>query len=240
VAGAGVASGVGALAGVGAGAVLGVASFTAWWIGNRYQRLANDPPRDDFGLVSISGASVDESALPSDEPDATAARFVAQQLILADALSCLVTSLERFDGAQAAGDAAAASAQADAAQQNASAILAAQQALRGLSGPLNQAWAATLPTVDWSAGDIRQAQQAFLDAIGDPALAPGGVLQQAMATVSGLADSESFADADVASHPLLSASEMPAEPDALAPGAYLDQLDAAGEPIGDLVVPDSA
>src|SRR5436305_5822987 len=130
VTGAGVASGVGALAGVGAGVALGVCSFGAWFIGNRYQRLANDPPRDDFDQVTISAASVSDARLPPDEPDATAARFAAQQVILADTLSCLVTSLERFDGAQAAGDTAAASAQADAAQQNASAALAAQQALR--------------------------------------------------------------------------------------------------------------
>jgi hypothetical protein len=49
----GVASTVGALAGVGMGAVLAVGSFCAWWVGNRYQRLANDPPRTDFDQVTI-------------------------------------------------------------------------------------------------------------------------------------------------------------------------------------------
>src|SRR5450755_1793770 len=95
VAGAGVASGVGA------GAALGVCSFGAWFVGNRYQRLANDPPRDDFDQVTISAATLDEGALPAAEPDATVTRVAAQQIILADAVSCLVTSLERFDGAQA-------------------------------------------------------------------------------------------------------------------------------------------
>ncbi len=60
VAGAGVASGVGALAGVGVGAALAVCSFGAWLIGNRYQRLANDPLRSDFDQVSESFARLNE------------------------------------------------------------------------------------------------------------------------------------------------------------------------------------
>ena len=56
VAGIGVASGVGALAGVAAGGTLAVCSFGAWLIGNRYQRIANDPPRQDFDQVSESFA----------------------------------------------------------------------------------------------------------------------------------------------------------------------------------------
>jgi hypothetical protein len=240
VAGAGVASGVGALAGVGAGAALGVCSFGAWFVGNRYQRLANDPPRDDFDQVTISAATLDEGALPAAEPDATVTRVAAQQIILADAVSCLVTSLERFDGAQAAGDAGSASTQADAAGQNASAVTAAREALRALADPLNQAWTATRDTVDWSAGEISQAQRALRETVGDPAQAPGEGLRRVLASVSGLADPELFANLDLESHPLLTAGDMPAEPDALLNGGYLDQLDAAADPLRNLIITDNA
>ena len=83
---AGVASGVGALAGVGVGAALAVCSFGAWWMGNRYQRLANDPPRNDFDQFLESSSFVNDNAVPVDEPAATAARYAAQHVVLADAL----------------------------------------------------------------------------------------------------------------------------------------------------------
>src|SRR3954451_16687757 len=110
----GVASGVGAMAGVGVGAALAVCSFGAWFIGNRYQRLSHDPPRDDFDQTSISAAFVVDDELPPDAPDSVVARFAAQQLVLGDALAALVTSIERYDGAQTAEDAESASTQADA------------------------------------------------------------------------------------------------------------------------------
>src|SRR5262245_15962515 len=83
VAAAGATTGLGAPAGLFVGGVLGVGSFLAWGIGNRYQRLANDPPRDDFDQVTISGAQLDEGALPATEPQATFVKYAANQLILA-------------------------------------------------------------------------------------------------------------------------------------------------------------
>ena len=82
VAGIGVASGVGALAGVAVGGTLAVCSFGAWLIGNRYQRIANDPPRQDFDQVSESFARlIEEFSVLAEEPLATAHRLAAHQVI---------------------------------------------------------------------------------------------------------------------------------------------------------------
>jgi hypothetical protein len=233
----GVASGVGSLGGVLVGGTLGVCSFAAWFIGNRYQRLANDPPRGDFNQLSTSTAFIVEQALPADEPDATVARFAAQQVILVDAVDCLVTSLERFDGATNAGDFDIASSQADAVQQNAQAVIAAHDTLRALADPINQAWAAT--SVDWDAVALDEVQQAPRDAIGDPARSPGGALQGGLATVADLTDPGVFAEADVESPPLLTATDKPAQPDALVDFTLLDELDTESDPLRDLVVADN-
>ena len=229
---AGVASGVGALAGVGVGAVLAVCSFGAWWVGNRYQRLANDPPRDDFDQVTVSTAAVVEEALPADEPDATASRMAAEQLVLADAVAALVTSLERYDGASQAGDQAAADSQADAVAQNAAAVEASHGRLADIAAALNEAWTATIPTVDWSAVSIGQAQQAYLDAIGDPQGAPGAALSNA---VAGVANLDFVVDIDPSSHPLFSAGDLGPEPDGLVSSQLLDAQSQLSEPLPNIV-----
>ena len=120
VAGIGVASGVGALAGVAVGGTLAVCSFGAWLIGNRYQRIANDPPRQDFDQVSESFARlIEEFSVLAEEPLATAHRLAAHQVILADALTAFLISLERYDGALEADDRAAADRQVEAVRHNA-------------------------------------------------------------------------------------------------------------------------
>ena len=235
----GVASGVGALAGVGVGAALAVCSFGAWFVGNRYQRLANDPPRSDFDRVTTSSAHLLDDTLPAQEPDATVSRFAIQQLILADALSALLDSLERFDGATEAGDTAAAGAQADAAQQNAQAAIQAHSELVELAGVLNVAWNATLPTVNFDSVSIEQAQQLFRDAIGEPAAkAPGRGLQSILGSIGGLS-SDGFADMDLSSHPLLQATELPPQPEALVDDVLVQLLGDLSEPLRDLVVVDN-
>jgi hypothetical protein len=241
VAAGGVASGVGALAGVGVGATLAVFSFGAWWIGNRYQRLANDPPRSDFDQVTISSASLVENVLPAGEPDATVARFAATQLIIVDALSALVTSLERYDGATGASDASAASSQATAVQQNAQSAAGALDTLAELANALNQAWNATLPTVDWSSVALQQAQEAFQEDVGDPAQAPAAALQQVFGTVTGLAAADDgIAELDLASHPLLTATAMPSEPSTLIDADTIGMLGTLSATLRDLVVVDAA
>src|SRR5688500_8189173 len=123
VLGVGVASGVGALAGVGTSAALGVCSFGAWWVGNRYQRLANDPPREDFEEVSECAAQAIHESAVSGEAASSVSRLATEQCILADALSALVTSLERHDGALAAERADAAARQAEAIRHNAQVVI---------------------------------------------------------------------------------------------------------------------
>jgi len=220
---AGVASGVGSFAGVGVGGVLAVGSFGAWWLGNRYQRLANDPPRDDFGVVTISAASVIDGDIPGEEPDATLARFVAQHFVLADSIGALVTSLERFDGATAAGDGASASSQADAMQSNAQAALAAQGAVLGLADPMNAAWSATIPTVDWSSVTSDQVLEVYRDSVGDAAAAPAGSLQTVLDSVGDLSEGV-LADGGSDENPLLAIASMPDQPDVLFGQSVIDAL----------------
>src|SRR5690349_345191 len=62
----------------------GVASGVSWLVANYYQRIANDPPRDDFDQVWESGADLDENQMPADEPAATLHRFAARALLTAD------------------------------------------------------------------------------------------------------------------------------------------------------------
>ena len=240
----GVASGVGALAGVGVGAALAVCSFGAWLVGNRYQRLANDPPRSDFDQITISNARLLEEALPTQEPDATVARFAGQQWILADALGALVDCLERFDGAMEAGDTAAATAQANAAEQNAQAAIQAHRVVSSLElgGALNGAWNATLATVDWKSVSIEQAQQVFRRHTipeGDLApVVPGEALQAVLRSVGDL--SSNFADDEVNFHPLLTADEMPPEPQALVEVNFVELLETLSDSLRNLVVVDNA
>ncbi|MET7311649.1 hypothetical protein ABZS68_32490 [Streptomyces sp. NPDC005571] len=109
------------------GATLAVGSLTAWLIGNRYQRIANDPPRDDFDQVTESFARLLEDAVPAEEPHATVHRLAANQVLLCDTLSAMLVSLERFDGAVLASDADAANRQAEAVHLNAHQALSSHE-----------------------------------------------------------------------------------------------------------------
>ena len=84
------------------GAVLGAYSYVSWWIGNRYQELANDPPRTDFGRVDSIKAI---EATPPKKSGASVRRLYSLLLLLineAAAIDALRLSLERLDGAIAA------------------------------------------------------------------------------------------------------------------------------------------
>ncbi len=231
VAGGGVASGVGALAGVGIGLVLGLASFGAWAIGNRYQRLANDPPRDDFNQVTISRAALNVTALPTAEPDATAIRYAANYLILIDAMSSLVTSLERFDGALAANNADNASTQSDAVQSNASLVVATHSAILDLTAPVNQAWAATLGTIDGSQVTFNQVPDFLTRAI-DP---DSGGLATVLPCVTGLVDQNPFTDLNPGDHPLNAKGQLPPTPDKLISTNTTDTMTALSAPLSTIV-----
>lgn len=83
-------------------------------------------------------------------------------------------------------------------------------------------------------------QDAFRDAVGDPTQAQGAALQGVFGTVTGLADGDVLAELDLASHPVLTATDLPAEPDALVGADNLEMLGTLSAALRDLVVVDSA
>jgi hypothetical protein len=228
VAGAGVASGVGALAGVGVGAALAVCSFGAWFVGNRYQRIANDPPRTDFDQVAESVAGLIEGAVPAEEPRATVHRLAARHLLLGDALNALLISLERFDGAIEAGDGDSASRQADAIAHNARVVKAHHDSILGLADSLNQSWRDSQADLGWEAVTPEEVQQFNSDARGD-------ALQAVLASVGDLTDGDLFAGLDESVDPVLSVGEIPARPESVVDDAYLGELVGLSEMLRGLV-----
>jgi hypothetical protein len=232
VAGAGVASGVGALAGVGVGAALGVCSFGAWFVGNRYQRIANDPARTDFDQVAKSVAALIEDAVPAEEPHATVHRLAAHHLLLGDALNALLVSLERFDGAIEAGDGDAASRQADAVAHNAQVAVGHHGSILGLADSLNQSWRDPQAELAWDAVTPEEVQQFNSDARGD-------ALPAVLASIGDLTDGDLFAGLDDSVDPVLNVGEIPAQPEAVADDAYLGELVGLSEVLPSLVVESS-
>ncbi|NUT02070.1 MAG: hypothetical protein HOV76_01220 [Hamadaea sp.] len=229
VAGAGVASGVGSLAGVGIGATLAVGSFTAWLIGNRYQRIANDPPREDFDQVTESFARLLEDFVPVDEPDATVYRLAANQILLGDALNAMLVSLERFDGAVLGGDTDAANRQAEAVQHNAQTAADLQDTINSLAATVNQLWLDNQDSLTWDDATLEQVQQLHNEAAGDP-------FQAVVAGVEDLADNDPFASMDSSEDPVLLAIEIPAQPQAIVGDDYTSELAGLSETLRELVV----
>ena len=232
-AGAAIATGVGAFAGVGIGVTLAVCSFGAWWVGNRYQRLANDPPRTDFATVTVSAAALKAAGQSTTDVAAAATLLASQQIILADALDALVTSIERYDGAVAAGDTDAAQKQADAARQNAAAAKGAQQAIGDLAATLNASWKQA--PLDLSSATADAVKSNYLAAAGPPSQAAGTGLQQALDSVSGLANPQPFADLSADKDPVLALTEVPSSLDALIPAAFLDAMNQLSTTLDALV-----
>jgi hypothetical protein len=229
----GTVSGAGAPAGVLVGAVLAVASFGAWWVGNRYQRLANDPPRTDFATVTVSAAALKAGGQSTTDATTAAKLLGSQQIILADALDALVTSIERYDGAVAAGDTDAAQKQADAARQNAAAAKGAQQAFADLAATLNASWRQA--PLDLSSITVDAVKSNYLAAAGPPNQAPGVALQQALDSVSGFANPEPFADLSADRDPVLALTQVPPSLDALIGPAFLDAMNQLSTTLDALV-----
>lgn len=210
-----VATGIGAFAGVGVGAALAVSSFGAWWVGNRYQRLANDPPRDDYNIVEVAAAESKEPGLSTAEIEPTARQLAIQELILADALECFVRCIERYDGAVRGGDQDAAEAQLDAAAKNARALRAAQAFVCNCAEVLNDAWANA--DVDMSSLTLDSLQQQYLQSAGPPHQAPGAALQDILNSISGLLRDQDFSALDASSDPVMALTEIPPRPDSVVP-----------------------
>jgi hypothetical protein len=213
--------GVAAPAGVAVGLALGVGSFVAWWIGNRYQELANDPPRDDFGTVTISQAAFTGAGLSTTDWVKAATGLATHQIILGDALGALITSIERCDGAIAAGDVSAAQAQIDAIQQNAAKAKAAQSLVLDFAAALNAAWRQA--PADWSSVTVEQVKSNYLQAAGPPHQSPGQTLRSILDDITGLPD-DTFGDLQAEHDPVLALSEVPERPDALIAPEFVNAM----------------
>jgi hypothetical protein len=81
---------------------LGIASFVAWYVGNRYARAALDPPRQDFARVSVFEPAPVRTQRTSDMLAKRLFTLAGIRLNTALALEVLVTSNERLEGAVAA------------------------------------------------------------------------------------------------------------------------------------------
>jgi hypothetical protein len=225
----GASTGLGAPAGLLVGGILGVGSFAAWAIGNRYQRLANDPP-DASNEVTVSGAQLVSDAVPAEEPEATVVRYVANQLILIDAVDALTTSLERFDAAVSAGDTDTASAQADAAQSNANVVVSTHSALLGLAQALNDTWGTAISGADTSTVTFDNASDFLTGAIGSGSEA----LATVTACVTGRVNDDPFSGLAAGDHPLIARAASPAIPDSLASSSLDDAMTALSDPLGSI------
>jgi hypothetical protein len=82
--------------------VLALSSFGSWFAGNRASAFANDPPRDDFDVVSRFQSLHINLPLPSDPQEASLLEFLSGLASISVCTGDLIRSLERFDGAIAA------------------------------------------------------------------------------------------------------------------------------------------
>jgi len=218
-------------------AILAVGAAAMGVCGNYRQAVANDPPRDDFDQVLVTQGILDENLVPTDEPLGTLHRFAAYQLMLSDALYLLLRSLERYDGAISADNLDAANIQADAAQQNAESAAALQDNLILLAPLVNQAWDSLRAefTVDWNSLTIEQVQQFYRETWGEPPQSPSGPLQEVIQSITGTVDDLLEPFDPVAAHPILSATEVPSEPQQLIDDSYIEELVSLSSALRSLV-----
>jgi hypothetical protein len=136
-------TGVGVPAAAGVALVAGVASAVAWYMGDRYQELANDPPRDDFQIVSWFEPVAFKLQKPANDLEATWQNFTAKNVRLASAMRSLVLSLERCEGAAVATGTRARAAeikQIEAIVHNATACAQWLDEIAALRSEVNLAW----------------------------------------------------------------------------------------------------
>lgn len=205
-------------------AVLGLGAAAMGVCGNYRQAVANDPPRDDYQEVSITGAIVDEAAFPEDEPLRTVYRFAAHQIVLTDALYGLLISLERYDGAENNGDFEAVATQVSAIQQNAGRAADLQDNLANLAESIGPIIQSLRQGMGFDSITLEQVQQLYSDSWGRPPGGPGEPLQSLLSGISGLADDllEPFDFA--AAHPILQAESLPEDTDEPLGGTYQQDL----------------
>jgi hypothetical protein len=220
------------------GISLGIGSGLFWLCANYRQSIANDPARDDFDQVWVTSANLDEDLLPgSDEQERAVNRFDAQVLLVCDGLYAVLRSLERFDGATAAGSDAGVAAQLDAIAQNAAATADRQDTLLALADDVNQVWAAHRDAdgLSWSSADLASIQQFYRDTVGDLPPPSEAVATLAASVVGGADDLLEPFDTGL-SHPVLEATELPAEPTPLIGDEFVGGINAMSAALRELVV----
>jgi hypothetical protein len=223
---AGTISGAGTPAGVMVGAVLGVASFGAWFMANRYQRLANDPPRDDYADQTLSTAAYVENQ-SFDEPVSTMRRLSGEYLVFADAMTALVLSIERYDGAVGAQDSDAAALQAEAVQKNAAASSAAIERIKTYAAALNDNWSTYADQLDWSTATVESAQQLITDNCGSDPTSPEAGIADLLTRVADIDAATLFQELNGDQHPLFQVSSLPDKPNMLFGDDWLKAMEAA-------------
>jgi hypothetical protein len=119
----------------------------AWFVANRFQAFANDPPRHDFDVVSICEER-DTVPMPSELARGVWHDFTIPCVQLATSMRCLTTSIERAEGivAAIATDAGnsltdASQRQHDAIQRNALSSIDLIETLLEQRAPMNASWA---------------------------------------------------------------------------------------------------
>ena len=233
---AGTATGVGAPAGVGVAVVLGLASFGAWFMANRYQRLANDPPRTDYQTVTVSAAAYVENQSVA-EPLASFRALSGEHLVFGDIVSTLILSIERYDGAIAAADTASAESQAQAALSNAAAGVASLARITGLAGTLSQNWSANAASLDWTTATLDAARQLIIENCGPDVNAPAPALSDLLTRITGIDTTSLLQPLSGEQNPLALASAVPGTPAALFSDSYLQAIAAASLALSNLGAP---
>jgi hypothetical protein len=224
-------------------AVLGVGSAAMWICANYRQSVANDPSRDDFDVVSVTSATLDESELPGDDDQQRViARFDAMQLLVSDGLFALRLSLERYDGAREGGNDTAANDQADAVRQNAEIVAGLQESLVPMVSDVNQAWATLHDQfqVDWEGLSLADMQQFYRDTVGDLPQSPGTEVSTLTSAVVGAADDILDPGDTGLTHPVLDADAVPSEPAQLIGDDYVTDLNDLSAALRTLVSDDVA
>jgi len=218
------------------GAVLAVGAAAMGVCGNYRQSVANDPPRDDYGETWVTEASFNADAIDDDENGATIQRFVGQVLLINDAHYALLRSMERYDGAVAAGDTEAASNQAAAARDNARVAADLQEGFGPLAQAVDEAIASLRPAnASFASLAIDDVKTLYREAWGEPPAEPGEPLRRILALLSGAAEDllEPF-DPEQA-HPILTATELPEDRQPVFDEDYLAALNEYNSSLRNLV-----
>ncbi len=220
-----------------AGRLASVSAAMIGLVGTYYFVVAADPPRDDFDQVWITGATIDDASVPTEEPLRSFHLLAARHMQLSDACYALLVALERHDGAIAAGDFNAAGVQADAVSQNANACIELQDTIRDSILTINETWITAKQEfeVGFESTSLKEVQAFYQECWGSPPAAPGAALDEVASGVSGAADDVLEPFDPEAAHPILSATEMPKEPESPLDDAFAIDLANLSDAMATLV-----